>query len=408
MKINQPTTKKPKIPEASGNLGRSLKEVLKAHQNMNELPKASAPVMQTKASGISPSTLASLMDAKDKAASVERPAMANLSNFDNEVEEVALVNRNAPSKPTPPLPSINSNIPRLKTYRTQETPKGFVRLELPSRCVPYSFDSVSARPLNVGDIISVISAGRDLTGLLDALAPALNQDIRDLTAGDLRFLMYWWQRNSLPATPYTINWVSRYGNRCKSVVNTSTLKPVELKMTRDEYAVFRSKGIIFPSLRDAEAIDTIDLTPPQRFLAERAQYVYVDENDIPADVNPMTYRMEVLSSMPLSFLEDVREFSKLVDHGINETLSVVDENFDPKTAVSQLRKGAADLTVYISEMEDRREVEVITDKIRDMLDEADEIEALLPKMEADPLFMINPRKESVVVNLTPQDFFSEI
>lgn len=295
---------------------------------------------------------------------------------------------------------------------SSDVPPGYQRITPPSRCVPYDCDDLVVRPLRLENLVAVAAAMKDRsdTALLDALAPCIVQDIRDLTEPDYKFFMYWLRINSFPRSPFKHQWISRYGNDNISVVNKENLHFDELKMTKAEYDKYRNMGIRFPTVRDAEAIRNANLgedDAARMFLLERAQYVHLDEELYGAEFFDRRIQAMHEHPMGLEFLEHIREFAALIPHGVREVIpDQVDAKYEPKSAMEYLRRAAEGLIAFKDNnltTASPEQIEVLTKRAQDYADEADEIETKLANGETP-----TPRKEEVPVQFRVIDFFSAV
>jgi hypothetical protein len=278
-------------------------------------------------------------------------------------------------------------------------PSGFVRITPPSGCIPYDFQELYIKPFGVETLSNVIGATQhgSQTMMLDALAPCLHQDIRDLTESDLRFCMYWWRLNSFTRSPFTVSWRSHYGNQCTTLMTEGKMKIVTLNMTRAEMQEYHAKGIRMPTVRDSEAISgyekAVDKDDRDRsmWLLKRAQYVHLDYETSPEDY--FTERIKVLNERGLPFLEDIRDFALKIEHGVTEILQEADDKFEPVAAAKHLRDTATALTAFQQEAElDARTILTYSEKIAELTAEAEEIEKILAEGGTP-----QPRKEDVVL-----------
>lgn len=216
------------------------------------------------------------------------------------------------------------------------------RLDFPSLGVFYeSSEAIFVRPLSVPTLNKIyISIERsDPSMYFDALNEHVSIDVRDLTYPDFVYFCYWLRIESFPSTPYTIPWTSRYGNPNKVVLRKMPFKIVELKMTRDEYAKYKSHGIVMPTLRESEFISQLDnanqVDRDNQWAVNYAQYM--DVSDLPMDENIMRNKIDRFLNHPnVEIITLINQFANENQHGIEETLTLKDENFDQKKAVAFL------------------------------------------------------------------------
>lgn len=297
------------------------------------------------------------------------------------------------------------NIPR---ENRKEVPAGWLRLDLPSRFIPYDFDELLVRSFNVPDLINLATAQNEgsFSAILDVIDGCVSEDIRNLTYSDYRFIMYWIRLNSYQKSPYKLPWTSRYGNVNNLVIKSTDLEIIELAMTKEEYTEFKDKGIRFPTVRDAEMI-TEDLDYKTRFTLERAQYIYIPEG---GDISAVG-RVEALSKCGIETLEDIRDFAGKIDHGVKESAEVVDEQFEPKAAMEYLTTTAANIIALAEHAQEELilnnrsplDVLALTTRAQNMQEEAEEIEIKLENNEP-----VLPRKEVVQLDISVLSFFPEI
>lgn len=311
-----------------------------------------------------------------------------------------------------------------------EVPNGWIRQVPPSGCIPYDFDDLFVRPLEIPDLLGIHASVQNgsYTMFLDALNNAVNVDIRELTAADLRFLMYYWRINSYSRSPYTLTWTSRYGNENKTMIaSESDLEIYDLEMTREEYESYRAKGIDFPRVRDAEYLNEITLSPTDRWMAMRAQYIATDKTGV--DWYPS--RFKIMRESGIELLELIRDFSKSIRHGIEERVKVTDSKYEPLSAINGLRSQAGYYSSVINSSTNRTPEDILdaTERVEDYLDEADQIERTLAHIDMlenigtseellpdglteedlpDLKASLQPREESITLKISALDFFPEI
>ena len=313
-----------------------------------------------------------------------------------------------PSKPiAPPLESRQV---------AQRVPPGHQRVGLPSMFIPYSFKELIVRPLNVGELAMIASANEqdDFTGLLDALANCLNEDIRDLTGPDFRALLYWLRLNSYPRSPYTVKWTSRYGNKNEMRIRDTTLEIKKLEtLTSEQYQTFRSKGIRFPTVRDAERQKHYQADPRMRFLYDRAQYLHVDEPD--PETGWIGARISLLEKSPIEVLEDIREFVALTgNYGVTESIKTHDAAFDSVKGEAYLRTTAQDIMDAVNSVKDTAPSDFLiarAERAQELLEEAEAIAQHIQGQAGVPVEQQKPyetREETIVLSISMMDFFPQV
>lgn len=285
-----------------------------------------------------------------------------------------------------------------------EVEQGWTRTGLPSKCIFYDFNDVKVKPFGLPELVAINAAvqNRSVSMFYDAMNPCLNVDIRDLTASDLKFLMYWWRLNSFSRSPFTVKWNSRYGNECqKRVPPVNDLKIIELKITKDEYLKFKEKGIYMPTLRELEMVEDPNRDTTNDFLLQRAQYILSDTTG----ENYWTDRIDKLNAGGIPLLEDIRDFAELIEHGVEETITVTDENFKPEEAAKFLLDAANVLEKMVEQADNQSAAELgsLTNRVVYFRQEAEEIEQALKAGEE-----VKPKEENIVLTINTMDFFPGI
>jgi hypothetical protein len=296
-------------------------------------------------------------------------------------------------------------------------PDGFVRLELVSHFVPYTFKTLAIRTLRGVDIaaLSQAASSQSYTDFIDVIGRCINRNIRQLTPSDMRHVMYWLRLNSYTKSPYNIPWTSRYGNENQLTVTYTDLEWVELKMTEEQYAPFKAKGIRFPVIADAEVLSGTDLTVQEKFMLERAQYLSMEHIVMREGETPLAARLRVLEEAPLELLEDIRDFAMLIDHGVRESVTMADPMFEVNAAIEHLQQ-AYDSLVGVAEANaddedaDVAHVSSLIDMANDIKKELDAftLSVTPPEEGQAPNPVAVPRKEVITFNINVMSFFPRI
>lgn len=284
----------------------------------------------------------------------------------------------------------------------------WVRQDLPSRQVPYmgKTDEIFLKTFDVPGLSRVHSAMRNnnFTLLVDALNNFIASDLRDITPEDFNFCMYWWRLNSYTRTPYTIPWTSKYGNQNEHRITNTNLEITELKMTRKEYEFWQNKGLCFPTVRDMEMLQSNLLPEEDKWQIEFAQYVYVETQPIATYVDR---KLAALKAGGIAMVEDIKEFSQLLTHGVKETVQVVDEHFKPEKAVKFMREAVADSRRLIAAILQENNDASLDMGLIGMSQRADalEEEADLIQKCIDEGVAYQPKKETITLSINAMAFF---
>ena len=204
-------------------------------------------------------------------------------------------------------------------------------VDLPSRGIFYDRDQVRVRPLKVRHLCKIQGAveSKAISGILNVLDSCIDIDIRDLTQPDFRFLMYWWRLHSFPKTPLQLTWWSKYGNKNVSTIADTNLTVAVTTETRHRVQEYKQKGLTYPTVRELEYSVVNSLTPEDEWLFNHAQY-YVG-----SDIDEKIENLDKASS---TFKEDIEEFKKVFEHGIDENIYARDIHFDKEKYKNELNE----------------------------------------------------------------------
>lgn len=236
-------------------------------------------------------------------------------NKNNEKDKVSSVDYNPNPKYVKERQNANSN---------------YIRVVLPSKNIFYDFDDIQIKPFEVGDLLKLSRAQqeRNYSMVIDTIDAVTNQNVRELSKNDFYYILYMLRLLSYPKTPTTFNWVSKYGNKNKTTIDITNLEVINIDMTKDEYKVWEAKGFSVPRVRDLEIELTEDLDQDLQWLFERAQFLTGDN---------LLDKIEKLKTSTLDVLEDMHEFRQLINHGVKETVTLVDKLFDPEQYLEMLK-----------------------------------------------------------------------
>lgn len=288
----------------------------------------------------------------------------------------------------------------------------FEELELPSRGLFYSNKKVMGKPMGFRNMrkLSMLLKNPHPSILMEAVSPCISMDLNLLTQGDFVYFMYWLRSKSLPRTPMTVNWISRYGTKERLSVSLSKLKENRIRLTNSTLEIFnklKPYGVTMPKVFDmtlsAKFSLDYDIDEVEQWTFDQVQYF---NTEIGETVNGRIERVSDLLDDNLDVLTDLALFKETFEHGVEEVVTVQadPENFKPKEVINHLREQAARFILRAEAMLEQtgsdgdfyREAD-------DYAKEADHIENMLKKGER-----VIPRKEDVVVNIDPLSFFSGI
>lgn len=272
------------------------------------------------------------------------------------------------------------------------------RVELPSLHLfyPQERGPIQLRQFSIMTLAKIHKANvtGEFTLLVDALDDCIDGDIRDLTAPDFYFVMYWMRINSYPSSPFTIDWKSRYGNDNSLSVSRTSLDIKTPEITREEVEYWRAQGIVPPTVRDMELIQNSRFDSAENWVFERAQFLV-----------GKTYEEKKarLIHGGIALAEKIRDFRAKIDHGVKEVAKVRDAKFNPEAAIAHLEEQSRLLRQVIAEMIGQGDVTPYLQAASDYEGEIEEMKAII-KDGGTPV----AREEEVALTINATKFFPGI
>lgn len=295
-----------------------------------------------------------------------------------------------------------------RPYAVQGPTDRFQEIFLPSSNIFYGSQTVLGRKLNFENMrkLARVAKTPDPKLTVESIRDCLSIDIQTLTFGDFVYFLYWLRSVSLPKSPITLNWQSRYGTSEKMTVNMSKFKETRIDVTEElleELEYYDNLGLTFPRVYDMTSTMSYDIDPEdpevEQWVLEQVQYF----KPLPGErVGARIKRFSETMDNDLSLLDELSVFKDKFNHGVEEIVKVqVDpKKFNPKEAIVHLRT-EAEMLVKISEQEGfDAEAYKKADEYRK---EAEEIEQKIEKGEG-----VIPRSEQLNVRIDLQSFFSGI
>lgn len=224
--------------------------------------------------------------------------------------------------------------------KAKATPEGFQKVDLQSDCLFYDFprDEFLLRPVDAATQVLISNAKQAKNGvgdesmLFDALQNCTtdNIDLRQLTYPDLYYVLMWLQFNSYPNVPFDIDWTSKYGNLNRFTLENHNLRYLRIGASREDVARWRGMGLDYPRVTDREILNS-DLEKEDLDVYRRAQYF---AGETPEDKVEAFYAASA---------QTLAEYPKMMDkcnHGIFDSVDLVDQHFDPAVQAQRLRDSA--------------------------------------------------------------------
>lgn len=287
----------------------------------------------------------------------------------------------------------------------------FEELAVPSKNLFYDGHKVMARKLPFSSMRKLYRVFKlqQPNLLIEALSPCVNIPVEMLTQGDFLYLMYWLRTVSLPRSPLSFTWVSRYGTNETMNVDKSILVENRISFTNE----------VMEELKSFENLRKIGLTMPRTFdTILKARFDIEDNPNLedwalglsemlfPLENETVEGRLNRLENYLEDNVEDIESFQRfksIFTHGVDETVEVQADpkKFNPKEASVFLRKQAETLlreaeNLNIFDAEINKEAE-------SLVGEADEIEKTLSEGG-----WVIPRVEKRQIQINPLSFFPSL
>ena len=301
------------------------------------------------------------------------------------------------------VPVKEVDTPDAQEYRTTDNViSGYIRFTPISGGIFYKDGAnFSVRRLLGSDIQALAVAGQadSTTLLLDAIGPSLHGiDVRFLTPGDFKHLLYHHRTLSFPKRPWIRRWTSLYGNDNEiQVKDMGEVKFKTPKISHQEYLdEFVSKGLAVPLMRDAEYFELFSPKAiADKYIWSQAQYFQGDTfKDKLANYHKSTGDIIALAVT----------LKELSEHGVVEEIECIDQHFDPRKWVIELKERSRILeSAMLDYMKLDYDAKVIETKeiLLNIADEIAEIEADLAAGKE-----VRPEKETILVPLSAATFLS--
>lgn len=258
--------------------------------------------------------------------------------------------------------------------------------------------------LEVGRLAEAAEAN-STTLLLDAFSGTIKDfDIRLLTPGDFKFLMYHHRIKSFTRRPWVRKWTSRYGNRNEEEVTSMgqvLLKAPALKF--DEYQEFYDRGLCVPVMRDIEQIEIMQQTSnapisiKEKWKMDRA--IYFQGETLPD-------KTKAFENSTPEQIELVSELMERSEHGVVEILKLQDKHFEASKWSTALKERCETVNVLVDryiEIGDNEAADALQTILIRMENELDSIEQALANGEE-----VAAQVEEISVPLTAATFLSNL
>lgn len=295
------------------------------------------------------------------------------------------------------------SMPETKTPKFEQKPidERFMSVYLPSNFKFYDFDSIHVRKFELRDLSKmhqVVTTG-SYKLFKEVIQGCVDRNINILTPGDFKWLCYWLRTNSYPKTPITLEWVSRYGNKCVSEVTKETITTLEMDISDEELKKWTDKGFTAPLLKFSDIFDEDKLSDADDFMYTHAQYFKGETWE-----EKIATMEKYVNENGLEALKDVETWDKLIEHGVEETLKVFDLKFDPEKYKKSLEEKIEKAKILIHNLPDGSDDYVMVSTALDELRyEYNELKEKLDKGEE-----VRPEAEEIFLEMGPYELLSPI
>ena len=280
------------------------------------------------------------------------------------------------------------------------------KVDLLSEHLFYDFspDDFTVRPVDIQAQFGITAAKQardgagDVLALVDVLQTLVNPaiDVQLLTRPDFYYLMYWLRFNSYPSIPFNIYWDSRYGHKIPYTLTKTNLTYKRAEPNLDDLMRWQEMGLDYPRMRDWLILEFFDLDPEDREIYRKAQWF---KGDTPEE------KVDRMYASSVDTLAQIDAFREACNHGVFDTVDLVDLYFEPAPWRETLLKAIATIHERAEEYKDSEPlmyVEIMaTAEVYQT--EADTIQAKLEKGER-----VEPDAERVSLRFSPLAFFPDL
>lgn len=252
------------------------------------------------------------------------PAVPFQHNADTKAINAQEIINNGGNYPAdPPVKPIDEDPPFASI---EDLPDGFRRVNPPSGCIFYDFDSIGIRVLTPEEAILVTGAcqSNDIIGLHDVLNATITRNIRDLWWTDYLYVIFWHRLFSYAKLPYKITWTSIYGNERSDEINATHLTNTTLKITKEQWQEYKALGFAPTTVSTAEELLTYDFKDNNEKFRKwlRAQYL---------QGNTIDEKLSNLKKLDMESLIKLKEFTVAInDIGMQEFIRVCDVDLNKR------------------------------------------------------------------------------
>lgn len=275
-------------------------------------------------------------------------------------------------------------------------------IQLPSNFIFYDFKDLKVRKFEIRDLAKMSKVVKTESHKLfkEVIQSCIDQNVNALTNGDFKYLCYWLRLNSYPNSPMSINWRSKYGNDNISLVQKTDIITLSPDITEKQLEQWRSEGFEVPTMGFSDVFTRNDLPEDEDMIYSNAQYF--KGNTWEEKIQTMENYLE---KNGLEAINKVAEFDKLIDHGVQEEVTVKDLKFFAPDYIKSLEEKMDKIKGVLNSVAgyDSDEAALLNLTLQEMEQEHDSIKK---RLDAGEEVLAEP--ETIFLEVDASEFLSPI
>lgn len=273
-------------------------------------------------------------------------------------------------------------------------------VSLPSGFIFYDFDTIRIRKFEIRDLAKMhrVVQNQSQKMFREVIQSCVDRDINLLTPGDFKYTCFWLRLNSYPKTPMTVKWRSKYGNENTAQVLKDKLQSYAPSITKEQYEKYKAEGFTVPTMKFSYIFDE-ELNDDDDFLYSNAQYFAGNTWE-----EKLKNLDNYVNTNGLESLNNIKDFDELINHGVQEELTVVDSSFDPLVYRNTLENRLTKLKNKIDTLNEEEEEVVMLQLLYDATEK--ELNKLNARLEAGEEVLAEP--ETIFLEVDATEFLSPL
>jgi len=270
------------------------------------------------------------------------------------------------------------------------------QLSFPSNYRFYDYKEADINPFDVAHLAQLVNvvAENDVVLMLNTFNQCLSQDVRQLTTGDFKYLIYYQWFNTFGGT-LSVEWVSKYGNNNISMVGIDDFSVQQPSITDEEFAEYSEFTV--PRTLELMIVDD-SISAELRWLYDKSQY-YKGAT--------LYDKVMACSNSGVNGLTRLNDFIKMTDHGIDRSLKVKDSKFEYSGYLAKLVEQRDRLSFACHSTDKFDLFEEFSNKLYEVEQWINGINVRIngAKLEVAPMYLIDlPEVEEIEVNIDISTF----